>query len=193
MLRLLACCIAGIVSLRAQVFEIGMHGGVSRLSSRDIGTLTVDGTDRVTLSDGFRFGFRLTLNNWAYFGHEMGYGYNRTQFEYGSPKQQIGTAIHQGIYNFLVYATPEGKRVRPFATGGGQFSNFIFPGGSVQYGGGSNKFGFNVGGGVKVRVSEKFLIRLDGRQYWSGKPFDLPNQSGMIKLLEISAGFSFVM
>jgi hypothetical protein len=45
-------------------------------------------------------------------------------------------AIHQGFYNYLVYATKEGFRVRPFATGGGHFSNFVPPGVSVTQGGG---------------------------------------------------------
>ncbi|MEZ5403618.1 MAG: outer membrane beta-barrel protein [Bryobacteraceae bacterium] len=177
-----------------QVFEVGPHGGVSRLSGRDIGTYTVGGAEPVTLENGWRFGFRMTLNNWAHFGHEMGYAYNRTTFRINSdPVQEAGTAIHQGIYNFLAYATPEGSRVRPFAAGGGHFSNFIFPGLSVTQGGGSNKIGYNYGGGVKIRVSPQWLIRFDVRQYVTGKPFDLPGQSGAIKQLEASIGFSFVM
>ncbi len=178
----------------SQVFEAGMHGGVSRLSGRDIGTFTVAGTDRVTLEDGWRFGFRMTLNNWTFFGHEMGYGYNRTTLRVNSdPVEQAGTAIHQGIYNFLAYATPEGSRVRPFAAGGAHFSNFIFPGTSVTQGSGSNKLGLNYGGGIKVRVAEQWLIRMDVRQYLTGKPFDLPNQTGKMRQLEVSLGVSFVM
>ncbi|MEZ5352656.1 MAG: outer membrane beta-barrel protein [Bryobacteraceae bacterium] len=185
---------AAILPASAQVFEVGPHGGVSRLSGRDIGTFTVGGVDRVTLEDGFRFGFRMTLNNWTFFGHEMGYAYNRTTLRVNSdPVEEAGTAIHQGIYNFLAYATPEGSRVRPFAAGGAHFSNFIFPGGSVTQGSGSNKLGINYGGGIKVRVAEQWLIRMDVRQYLTGKPFDLPNQSGKIKQLEISLGVSFVM
>ena len=60
----------------------------------------------------------------------------------------------------------------------------------MSQGGGSNKIGYNYGGGVKVRIS-RILIRLDVRQYVQGKPFDFPGQSGNISLLEISAGFGF--
>jgi opacity protein-like surface antigen len=191
---ILLLALASSAAIHAQVFEVGLHGGVSRLSGRDIGTFTVGGTDRVTLENGWRFGFRMTLNNWTYFAHEMGYGYNRTTMRVNStPVQEAGTAIHQGIYNFLVYATPEGAKVRPFATGGGQFSNFLFPGTSVTQGSGSNKIGYNYGGGVKFRVAENWMVRMDLRQYVSGKPFDLPNQSGSIKHLEVSLGVSFVM
>ena len=182
------------MAAQGQVFEAGGHGGVSRISGKDIGTFTVGGTDRITLDDGWRFGFRMTFNNWAHFGHEVGYAYNRTTFKENSdPPAQAGTAIHQGIYSFLAYATPEGNRVRPFAAGGAHFSNFIFPGGSVSRGSGSNKLGVNYGGGLKFRVAEQWMIRMDVRQYLTGKPFGFPNQSGSIRQLEVSLGVSFVM
>jgi len=181
-------------ALVGQTFEAGVHGGVSRLDGKDIGTFRVGDVTRLSLQDGWRIGFRMTLNNWTYFGQEYGYTYNRTAIrDPESTPSDFGTAFHQGSFNFLAYATPEGKTVRPFISGGGHFSNYLIPGLSVSSGAGSNKFGFNYGGGLKVRVSEMFLIRFDARQYVNGKPFDFPNQSGMIRQLEISAGFSFVM
>lgn len=182
------------VPLAAQVFEVGMHGGVNRHSGKDIGTFRVNDPARLTLEDSWRLGFRITFNNYRFFGHELGYAYNRTQLRLNDTQPvEFGTAIHQGFYNFLGYATPEGSRVRPFATGGVHFSNFIWPGQSVTYGGGSTKFGVNYGGGIKVRITPIFALRLDVRQYFSGKPFDLPNQSGKIRLNEISAGFSLIL
>ncbi len=130
----------------------------------------------------------MTINNWAFCGHEVGYGYNRTAFVL--PSESAGTAIHQGFYNFLAYGTSEGSRVRPFAAGGVHFSNTIYPGQTVSHGGGSNKVGVNYGGGIKVRISPKYLIRFDVRQYLQGKPFDFPGQSGKLTLVEVSAGFS---
>lgn len=177
------------VVLAAQSFEAGFHAGPARINGSDIGTLQVGSTDRITLDNGFRFGGRMTLNQGLFFGHEVGYAYNRTKWHIGS-NESAGSAIHQGFYNGLVYATPEGNRVRPFAAGGAHFSNFIFPGLSVTQGGGSNKIGVNYGGGIKVRVSPKYLIRFDVRQYLQGKPFGFPGQSGRLTLLEISAGFS---
>lgn len=172
-----------------QSFEAGLHAGAFRVSNSDIGTLTVGGTDRVTLKDGWRIGARMTINQFAFFGHELGYAYNRTGFVVSG--QNAGTAMHQGFYNFLAYATPEGTKIRPFAAGGVHFSNTIYPGLTVTQGGGSNKLGVNYGGGIKVIVSPKYLIRFDVRQYLQGKPFDFPGQSGKLKLLEVSAGFSF--
>jgi len=189
-MRLLLLCATVFTSIAsAQSFEAGAFGGVSRVNGKDIGTLSLGDTDRITLKDGWCFGGRMTINNWSHFGHEVGYRYTRTAFVIQDTS--TGTAVHQGFYNFLAYATPEGSRVRPFATGGVQFSNFIYPGYTVSQGGGSNKVGYNYGGGVKVRVSPKYLIRLDVRQYVQGKPFDFPGQSGKVSLLEVSAGFSF--
>jgi len=174
--------------LYAQVAEFGVHGGASTLQGKNIGQLS--GAD-LTLKDGFRLGGRITLNNWRFFGHEFGYAYNRTKLTL--PGQELGTAIHQGFYNMLAYAMPEGSKVRPFLAGGGHFSNFVPPGSSASQGGGDNKFGFNYGGGIKAKVSPRFLIRFDVRQYVTGKPFDLPGAKGKIRQTEISAGFSLYM
>lgn len=180
----------------AQVAEFSVSGGQSIMSNNGIGSLSSTGgtKDDVKLTNGFRLGFRLTLNNWRFFGHEFGYAYNRTQFRVeGTPPQDYGTSIHQGFYNFLVYATPEGMRVRPFGTGGVHFSNFIFPGGSVSQGGGATKFGFNYGGGVKVRLTHMFGMRFDVRQYQTGKPFDFPLATGLLRQTEASVGISLML
>jgi opacity protein-like surface antigen len=169
----------------AQVFEAGANGGLNKMSSRDLGS-------GYSLADGWRFGFRITTNNDSHFGHEFGYSYVRTQLDLSNVSQG-GMAVHTGGYNFLLYATPEGTKVRPFVTGGGHFANFQPPGTSSSQGNGFRKWGFNYGGGVKAKVSEKFLIRFDVKQFQTGKPFDLPGVSGMLRMLEVSAGFSFYM
>ena len=170
----------------AQVGEIGAYGGVHRISGENLGS-------GYSLDDGWLFGFRLTLNTYRYMGHEFGYGYNRTTWNDPSG-QDAGSAIHRGFYNFLVYAVPEGAPVRPFGTGGVHFNNYVFPGYSVTQGGGSTKFGYNYGGGVKVRVTSMWGIRFDARLYRNGKPFDdFLFGSGSQRMLELSAGFSFLL
>jgi opacity protein-like surface antigen len=189
-LCVLALAVAALAG--AQSAEFSFSGGQSRLSNADIGSGSTTGkSDDYELRNGFRLGFRMTLNNWRFFGHEVGYAYNRTQFRVNDATSytEYGTAIHQGFYNFLVYGTPEGTKVRPFLAGGGHFSNYVYPGYSVTSGGGSTKFGFNYGGGVKFKVSELFLIRFDVRQYQTGKPFDFPLQSGLMRQTEVSMGF----
>jgi opacity protein-like surface antigen len=176
-----------------QLFEVWFNGGQSLLSNKGLGSdlpASAGGLkDDFALEDGFRFSFRMDLNNESHFGHEVQYAYSRTKLdEPGSPP--LGMAIHQGGYNFLLYATNEGTRIRPFATGGVMFANYVPPGSSATSGGGDNKFGFNYGGGVKVRLTSLFGVRLDVRQYTTPKPFSLPYlRQGWLRQTEVSAGF----
>jgi opacity protein-like surface antigen len=180
-LTLLAVAVLSTSALAfAQDAEFSISGGVSKIGSRDIG-------QGYSLDDGFRISPRLTLNTWRHFGHEVSYAYNRTHLVAGG-QDLGGMAIHQGIYNFLAYATPEGSKIRPYAAGGIHFSNFVPPGSSATSGGGNTKFGVNYGFGVKGRVAGKYIVRADYRQYLTGKPFDIPGASGKLKQNEISVG-----
>jgi hypothetical protein len=183
------------IAANAQVAEIGMHGGYSLLNHAGIGSFAVVNPqpNDVQLGDGFRIGFRFTFNTQKYFGHEVGYAYNRTNWLDTTTMTEQGSAIHQGFYDFLVYTSAEGKKVRPFAAGGVQFNNYVWPGYSVSSGGGSTKFGFNFGGGVKVKLNPYLLMRFDVRNYTSPKPFDLPAQSGWLNQLETSVGISLTL
>jgi len=209
--------LAGAGSAWGQLFEVWFNGGESLMSNKGLGTTNVDANGNalpgatqndVQLGDGFRFSFRMTLNNESHFGHEVQYAYSRTSLTVpaqpgtpatlftaaipGTPASSQGMAIHQGGYNFLLYATNEGTRIRPFATAGVGFANYVPPGSSAASGGGSNKFGFNYGGGVKVRVTHLFGLRLDVRQYTTPKPFNLALASGWLRQTEISAGFGVI-
>ncbi|HZT34083.1 MAG TPA: outer membrane beta-barrel protein [Bryobacteraceae bacterium] len=169
----------------AQVAEFSFSGGVSRFGGATLAT-----NPDYTLGDGVRIALRMTLNTWRFMGHEFGYGYAHSNVS--SQGQSAGFSIHQGFYNFLVYGTPEGSRVRPFATGGVHFSSFVPPGGSVYYG--VTKFGYNYGGGLKFRLSGPWGARIDFRQFRTGKPDFLATPtppSGWLTQTEISAGVSF--
>lgn len=199
-MKLVLLLLALVVSALAQPLEVGLHAGAVREGNSSLGTLTstvglnATTSETLALQDGFRIGFRITLNSQQFFGHELGYAYNRTKLRINNdPTSDQGMGIHQGFYNFLGYATREGKRIRPFLTAGVHFNNYVPPGASAASGGGSTKFGFNYGGGLKARLNDKFAIRVDLRQYQNGKPFDLQNNNGLIKMTEISAGFSLVL
>jgi len=181
-----------------QAAEFWFGGGTSLISNNGIGTLNtsvISSENDVKLTDGFCIQFRLALNTRKWIGHEVGYGYNRThlRFETETPPVEQGMAIHQGFYNFMVYGTPEGSHVRPFATGGVHFSNFVPPGSSATQGGGQTKFGFNYGAGIKVKLTSLFGLRFDIRQYNTGKPFDLPLANGRLRQNEISASFGVLL
>jgi hypothetical protein len=188
--------LAGSVPAWAQYGEIWVSAGQNLLRNAGLGTTAqIGGTkDDVSLTDGFRFGFRIAFNGDGRTGHEMQYAYNRTQLQFGTgaTASKQGMAVHMGGYNYLLYANREGARVRPFATGGVGFANYAPPGSSASQGGGSNKYGVNYGGGVKLRVAGPYAVRFDVRQYATPKPFGLPLASGWIRINEISAGFGIV-
>lgn len=177
-----------------QVLEVAVGGGVSRLVNTGLGKVDATSTqqDDYSLKGGFRINFRLTTNSGDHFGHEFGYAYNRTDLQQTGGSAQ-GMAIHQGFYNYLLYPTREGARIRPFAAGGLHFNNYVPPGASATSGGGSTKFGINYGGGIKIRLTEKFMLRFDGRQYINPKPFGLINPGGWIRMNEISSSLAFVL
>lgn len=182
---------AGLAS--AQVAEFSLSGGVSRFGSTSLGT-NVDSagnTSKVTINNGFRLVFRFSLNNYKFMGHEFGYAYNRSGVNLGTGGS-VPMSIQQGFYDFLVYATPEGSRIRPFAAGGAQFSSFFPPGASIYYGNQETKFGVNYGGGIKMRVTPIIGLRFDLREYSSGKPFKFTGESGWMNQLEASVGASFL-
>ena len=189
--------LAGTTASFGQVAEFSFSGGQSLLRNNVLTSIEGEGgSTEIGLKDGFRFGFRITLNNFRFAGNEFGYAYNRTKLDIRTqPAQELGMAIHQGFYNFLVYAVPEGGKVRPFFTGGAHFSNFVPHGTSVTSGGGSTKFGLNYGGGLKVRVASMFLIRMDVRQYHTPKPdfFVGPAPQGWLRQIDASAGFALAL
>lgn len=197
----------------AQSFEASIGGGqtVFPTKNANIGTATADpASGNYTMKDGFRLNFRMTLNSWRFMGHEFGYSYSRTSLAApatnlntvgtGLPgqvtsatavaAQSISVPSHQGFYDFLVYAVPEGKVIRPFACGGVQFTAFSQPG---DYGNHETKYGINYGGGIKFKVKENWGFRLDARQYNMSKPFSLPNASGRLLMWEFSGAISFMM
>jgi opacity protein-like surface antigen len=207
---ILVCSTAAL----AQSFEASVGGGQTIIPAKSaiIGTVGADpGSDPYKIKDGFRIGARMTLNQWRFMGHEFGYAYSRSMIDVpasatsggGTMPSQPGTAApatastelsvpcHQGFYNFLVYAAPEGFIVRPFATGGVQFTAFSQP--NDYYGNRETKYGFNYGAGVKVKVKEPWGVRLEVRQYNMGKPFKLSNNSGRLLMWEFSGGVSFLL
>jgi opacity protein-like surface antigen len=190
-LALLGCAVPALSF--GQSFEMWVGSGASMLSNNNIGSTSLVGSPSdIQLKGGFRLDFRMGLNTGSRWGHEIGYAYNRTQFvETGYANQ--GMAIHQGFYDFLVYATKDDQRIRPYATGGVQFSNFVPPGSSAGSGGGQTKFGFNYGAGVKVRVTHSIGVRFDFRQYDSGKPFGLYQASGLLRQNVISASVGYLL
>ncbi len=177
----------------AQSGEVWFSLGSSLLSNTGLGTQSPTGTKNdFKVDNGFKFALRFGFNTSDYMGHEMQYAYSRTHLISGGVNTG-GMAIHQGGYNFLVYALKNGSRIRPFGTGGVHFANYVPPGASASYGQGSTKFGVNYGGGVKVRVTDTLAVRFDLRRYETPKPnFGLLQREGWLHQTEVSAGIGYL-
>jgi len=190
---LVALCACSTIA-SAQVGEFSASFGAGRFSDSGVGAIQETATSfrNVSMDDGFRMALRMTLNTGRWTGHEFGYGYSRSGISVAGA-ELAPVSVHSGLYHFLLYATPEGTRVRPFAAGGGHFSSFFPPGADVYYGNQITKFGFNFGGGIKARVTDVWGIRIDVRQYGTGQPFSdfFVRTEGLLWQTEITAGISF--
>jgi opacity protein-like surface antigen len=187
---------------------IWVNGGGSVLGSSYIGTpqLTGGGADDLQLKGGALFTVRFDLNQGNHFGHEFQYLNSRMQVQYsyepGTPQQ--GAAINQGGYNFIGYVNKKESRARFFGTVGAGLTHFARPSDSAigcesqnctvasqpPTTAGNNNFEFNYGAGAKFRITSRYGLRLDVRQYVTPKPWDLPlSPGGLLRQTEISAGF----
>lgn len=180
-----------------QTGELWFNFGGSVLTSNNIGELPPEcfscSSTPVSLGNGYRFSFRFGFNQGDHFGHEIEYAFNHTFLNEAATSSALSSSnamhFHQGGYNFLYYFVTDRQRIRPFATAGVMFDDFVPPGGSI-YSGGQNKFGMNFGAGVKFHIHGMFAGRVDAREYFSGKPgFGiLSGANGLLWQTEISAG-----
>ncbi|MDA1313163.1 MAG: outer membrane beta-barrel protein [Acidobacteria bacterium] len=186
-------CAVSAATASAQSAELGLTVGRSVLNSSGIGSLTSfeAGTTPAGLGDGVRIGARWVTNSWVFLGHEFSYAYQRSSLKIGDQPAR-GMTVQNMYYNFVAHATPEGTVVRPFATAGVGVSVFFPPGASSLSGGGDNKFGYNYGGGLKFKLTDKFGLRFDVRDHVTGKPFKLPDASGRLHNVEYSSTFSLL-
>ena len=183
----------GALPVFGQGAEIGVTVGWGKFTTNAIGLEEAFGEEpaEYTIDDGLRIGTRMGLNTGNFIGHEFSYAWQKSKLDILD--QSFGSmSIHNIYYNFMLHATPEGSVIRPFVTGGGGVSVFNPPGVSSFSGAGDNKFGYNYGAGIKIKMTESYGIRLDVRDHVTGKPFDLPNNDGRLHNLEISAGFALL-
>ena len=183
----------------AQVAEVAVTGGWGVFTDSTVGTLGF-GSDlpELKVDNGVRIGGRLSMNRW-FLGHEISYAWQKTHLKsvIGTGSEDIGSmSIQNFYYNFVVHATPEGTAIRPFVTGGAGVSTFFPPGVSSLSGSGNNKFGFNYGGGVKFRLTDKFGLRMDVRDHVTGRPFGnlgVNTLDGKFHNIEFSVGFALLL
>ncbi len=210
MLRKLLVCsvfLAGFTALEAQKYEFSVNGSYLRLNEKELGSIDIEDPEDTdtTLKGEYGYGARITLNTPGYYGHELSYSQSRAKMRTvirsvvsGSTVSEIRedrVMVQQLSYNFLIYFMPAGERWRPFVTGGLMGVQYGAPNFSEWPGGGARTYGGNYGAGIKVRLFPHTLFRLDFRDNFAGRPYDLNFQDvttagGISRYMEGSAGFS---
>lgn len=180
------------ISLQAQI-EATVYTGLQRPRGGDLGTFGFT-QQPISMSNGLKSGARLSLNSGVLTGHELSYGYQRFNLKIGDQKESQASA-QDFFYDFVLHFTPNAVAVRPFVLAGAGYTNFS-PGndGIFADASGSNEFGVNFGGGLKVKLGRFFGLRFDARNHMSRKPnfLDLPNIDGRLYRMEYSAGASLL-
>jgi len=183
----------GATSAAAQSGEATAFVGIAHVRDGDLGSIGL-AAQEVRLDHGMRAGVRLGLNSGALTGHELSYAFERHHLQIAGAEESRART-QQFYYNFVFHATPRAAAIRPFVTGGLGYAN-VSPGsgGIFTDAAGANKFGYNYGGGLKVKVSRLFGLRFDVRDHVTGKPnfLDLPGVEGRLHSIEYSVGFSLL-
>ena len=198
--------LAFLGSAWAQTFEVSVVRGWARISKAPLGSNNTDTPidNETQFRNGSSTGIRLTLNMGGYYGHELSFLHTRAGIR-TSILQADGTTmtpvdshvnIEQAFYNFLIYMMPKRERWRPYITGGVQAFKYGNPRIDGWNGVAGKNYGFNYGAGIKLKVYKNLLVRLDARDYVSGRPYKLAFsalslESKLIRQQEASFGLDF--
>jgi opacity protein-like surface antigen len=186
-----------------QTWEVSAGGGAMRPARKGLGSLSTDSpkNDDTRLRGTTGYGVRLTANTKGYYGFELGYIRSRATME---ATIRTGTetldrrgrlTIQHAFFNAIAYMMPKGERWRPFLTVGMQGQLYSRPNIDEFTDPSSRNYGFNYGGGLKIKLAKHFLVRLDVRDYIGGAPYGLTLEEeklslGTLRHLEGSFGLS---
>jgi opacity protein-like surface antigen len=165
-------------TLQAQKVEFGPYGGGSFFSPGNF----VSNTPTPNTNLGYRFvnggvlGVRVRENLAEHFGLEQSFtflGNNNVQF----PGALVGTRLRQFYFNGNLIGYDNESRVRPYFSGGIGVSMFNpsdtptaqqLP--TVGSPDNSNEFGYNVGGGLKFKLTDRFGLDFSARDFIQKSP-----------------------
>ena len=168
-------------------------------------------------SPGVRGGVRFGVDFKRYWGEDIVYSYGSNASKIVNSTSGIEWPFtvrsHQFAVNALLYPGGLGENgsVAPYVTAGVGATFFVISPETVNTGmeGGlgnlrsENVFAFNAGGGIRARISRRFGIRVDARDYMTRSPrFGLPEKSDDPDALvfpasgvfhQIEASFAFII
>jgi hypothetical protein len=169
---------AGILS--AQRWEVGGSAGFA--TSPDVNVTSNDANGTAGFKSGAAFGAVLGNNINHYLGGEVRYTFLQSDLQVasGSTKATASGQSHALHYDILIHATTKSESVRPFLAGGAGVIYVRGTGAEPAFQPLSNLVVLthtsqalpliSAGGGVKIPVSHRSMIRLDVRDYISPFP-----------------------
>jgi hypothetical protein len=190
----------------AQKYEFGVHGGGSMYQSKQISNSR--GTADAGFSPGWAAGFTLGHNMYSHVGGEIRYSYlhNTMKLDSGGTSARFGGEAHAIHYDFLLHTSDTSSSVRPYVAVGGGVKMFRGTGTEQAFQPLSNiavltktqePMGLaSVGGGVKVKMSDKMWFRFDVHDYLTPFPKKVitpiaGGASGWLNNIVTTAGLTF--
>jgi hypothetical protein len=176
----LATAVLCALPVFAQKYEFGVHGGVSMYNKKTV--TNARGSADAGFKLGYAGGFTLGHNMYEHVGGEIRYTflYNDMKLESGSTKATFGSQAHVIHYDFLIHATPTEAAVRPYVAFGAGVKQYRGTGTEQVAQPLSNvalltkttdlKPIASVGGGVKVKMTDKIWLRFDVHNFLSEFP-----------------------
>jgi hypothetical protein len=189
-----------------QTVEVSIFRGWARMSKSPLGSTNLDSPidNETRFRNGSSTGIRLTLNHPGYYGHELGLMHTRAGIRTSILQADETTMtpvdshvnIEEAFYNFLLYMMPRGERWRPYITGGLQAIKSGTPKIDGWTRDATKNYGFNYGAGIKFKLQKHILVRLDLRDYWTGRPYnlafkDITLEGKLLRQQEASFGLAF--
>jgi hypothetical protein len=194
-------CLFAYGAAQAQTYEVGLFGGLDRVSHAPLGSASATAPEPgdTSLHSTYSEGVWLTYNTNGYYGHEISFMDSPVTVSAilratingvtVAETAQDRVWVPQINYNFLIYFMPKGERFRPFVTGGAQAEQYHEPNILNWTSGHTRHYGLNWGGGVKIKLFPHALARIDLRDYVGGKPYSLPLfPGGVLHTYEATAG-----
>ena len=168
----------------AQDWAVGIAGGYGFYNDATIKNAA--GTSaQAGFAPQFAAGAALTENLYQYIGGELRYTFRNSDAELKSQGRGVNLDAYENAvhYDFLFYATPRRARIRPFAAAGAGIVRFDGIGRTVV-GQGFDSFAvlahnhqvegmLSFGGGVKISMGDRWVARLDFRDYATPVPGQL--------------------
>jgi len=191
----------------AQKYEFAFAGGGSFYQSHTV--TNPKGDASAGFGNGWAASVAVGNNMYSHLGGELRYTYlhNDSKLSSGSAKATFGGESHAIHYDFLLHATPTGSVIRPYVAAGGGMKFYRGTGTEVPFQPLSttalltkaNEVSgmISFGAGVKLKVSDRILFRVDVHDYLTPFPEKIitpalnSKASGWFNNIVATAGISF--